>query len=1049
MIPSPWLRNPRLVISNGQTLQIRIRAGRALHQRRHASSLVILPFLNHRPSKQCGLQNRDRHFNRNFHNGKEVGFHAQNPLRNDQLKIEISQAELQGDGDIYDYLRIWQEKNDAQNRLGSMQPSGAVLNGGAMKGDMFEDDITTDEQFTDMFDMDEYNYSVDEDRSSTTFLPGDLVLIKSEHSPSDGLLAIYVRSLDKQPQFYTNRGKWLVAPSHLVELIARQIASTDALNVILPYFPTARVERGVLPQMGTEGGVPRPLGAPLVDSMRAFEIAAHNFYRRHLATLDDLYNVLVADGDVPIMTLDEIAQKALKLDPSTLLDSERYAIVKAINRLSFFISSNKVGPYAESYTIRPRVEAIAVSSVLLWTREYQDMKKRLAIGDTILDIEEHPLEQFVQKAQRIIHRSRRSRLPTVSFSVGPTTYKATDGEASSKVEVEPFSETDLIILDYFRMWSLPPGRMKLGYLKTAGSTILRATGLYEEMPLIPATGYLFLQEMGVFAPWQNLHVLSEQLALPGHGISEEGDRIEEASNKYCENLGPETLVDSMKESRKDWGNLPVFCVDDVTAAEIDDGFSIEPVAGSDNTYWVHVHVANPSAFIPPDSVVAKRAEYLKSSFYSPERIYPMLPSSLVHDHFSLAPNRPVITFSAKVNTEGDILETNIVNGTVNNLIYITPNKVRKLFGIDRDAAPSLTICVGDEPPERTRAELQDYIPEEHQSTFYILEKLMAGRRQKRMDKGALEFAFRQQPQPRIQSNKDLDIFYSVNNAGGYHYNADPAIRLSGLMRDPFQPMDSTKEDLVSHVMLLGGEVAGLWAKDHEVPLIFSGTWHHPEFTPVTGNNVPNEGTESIHLGLPRSFATSKPTPHTGLGMDQYVKATSPLRRYSDLLAHWQIEAVLRQQASGTTSLDQIATSLPFTEAEIDKHIARANWQISLKNRAQNRSREFWICQALFRAFYFKQAALPATFQCLIRAPYHDVTTRAHGLDRDEYHGTMLPFDMACLVTSEKTSADIQAGDLVDVELVSIDMYTLQVSVKFSRHVKRPANGIILENGAFL
>jgi len=43
---------------------------------------------------------------------------------------------------------------------------------------------------------------------------------------------------------------------------------------------------------------------------------------------------------------------------------------------------------------------------------------------------------------------------------------------------------------------------------------------------------------------------------------------------------------------------------------------------------------------------------------------------------------------------------------------------------------------------------------------------------------------------------------------------------------------------------------------------------------------------------PRVLST-KPGRHQGLGLDTYTQVTSPLRRYTDLLAHLQIRAFLR------------------------------------------------------------------------------------------------------------------------------------------------------------
>lgn len=37
------------------------------------------------------------------------------------------------------------------------------------------------------------------------------------------------------------------------------------------------------------------------------------------------------------------------------------------------------------------------------------------------------------------------------------------------------------------------------------------------------------------------------------------------------------------------------------------------------------------------------------------------------------------------------------------------------------------------------------------------------------------------------------------------------------------------------------------------------------------------------------LTTSKPLSHATLGLQRYVQATSPIRRFTDLLAHWQIK----------------------------------------------------------------------------------------------------------------------------------------------------------------
>ena len=45
--------------------------------------------------------------------------------------------------------------------------------------------------------------------------------------------------------------------------------------------------------------------------------------------------------------------------------------------------------------------------------------------------------------------------------------------------------------------------------------------------------------------------------------------------------------------------------------------------------------------------------------------------------------------------------------------------------------------------------------------------------------------------------------------------------------------------------------------------------------------------------MPKSEMSITPVRHAGLGLDTYTQATSPIRRYSDLLTHFQIKAHLR------------------------------------------------------------------------------------------------------------------------------------------------------------
>lgn len=96
-------------------------------------------------------------------------------------------------------------------------------------------------------------------------------------------------------------------------------------------------------------------------------------------------------------------------------------------------------------------------------------------------------------------------------------------------------------------------------------------------------------------------------------------------------------------------------------------------------------------------------------------------------------------------------------------------------------------------------------------------------------------------------------------------------------------------DVVREAMLMAGEAVGRFALDNEIPLPFTGQ-ERPvdEISPVTNLSE----SFAIRRKMKPSQQTIKPTPHAGLGMELYVQATSPLRRYLDLVVHQQLRAFL-------------------------------------------------------------------------------------------------------------------------------------------------------------
>ncbi|KAA3663871.1 MAG: RNB domain-containing ribonuclease [Chloroflexi bacterium] len=100
-------------------------------------------------------------------------------------------------------------------------------------------------------------------------------------------------------------------------------------------------------------------------------------------------------------------------------------------------------------------------------------------------------------------------------------------------------------------------------------------------------------------------------------------------------------------------------------------------------------------------------------------------------------------------------------------------------------------------------------------------------------------------------------------------------------------------DLVRDAMLMAGEAVARFAFENQIPLPYT-------TQDASSEPLPEASTLSEFFALRRKMSPSRqsstPGAHFGLGMGMYAQATSPLRRYLDLVVHQQLRAYLRGEA---------------------------------------------------------------------------------------------------------------------------------------------------------
>ncbi|MDR1986400.1 MAG: RNB domain-containing ribonuclease [Treponema sp.] len=306
------------------------------------------------------------------------------------------------------------------------------------------------------------------------------------------------------------------------------------------------------------------------------------------------------------------------------------------------------------------------------------------------------------------------------------------------------------------------------------------------------------------------------------------------------------------------------------AFAIDNSWSNDPddaISVEGPCLWVHV--ADPGASILPGSPVDGEARNRGATLYLPEGASLMIAEEALSLYaLGMEAVSPALSFKMVLNEAGTIMETDIFRSWV---------KVRRLTYEEADA---LLQQEGAEVPELS-------------ALFKIAEKNLARRR----TAGAVFMEF---PEVHIKVSEGQVAIEPV----AAHESAD----------------------MVRECMLLAGEGAAHWALRRRLPF--------PYVSQETGDlpNVPLRGIAGSYqlrrCMRPRTLSV-KPGIHWGLGLDVYTQVTSPLRRYTDLLAHQQIRAFLRQTA-------------PLGEEELILRLGAGEAATLATVQAERASRAHWI-----------------------------------------------------------------------------------------------------------
>lgn len=968
---------------------------------------------------------------------------------------------------IREHLRLWQEQQNKEAE--KMTPASSPLGSSSRGSQNIFTQSGEDDSFTEITednDMDEDGHiDLHPDEGVTDIFQnhvylrrGDLVELSTKSEP---ILAIFVQNLVSQCQLYTMRGEWVHREVTLVKFAVSRFVHPDDLNDILPYLPANEVVEEKLNRLQPIAvNAPRDAGTKLLEKMAAFNQAADSVFRTHADRLNRAYELIAPwreQAGRTCKSLKEISMTVLQKDAAELTPPMLWAVHRALiaaQNITFDTMNFRQNP---RYEIMPQQSLRSITLVREWVREFQENILEDVTASSTADLaslnemrSQNPIAGFVKKARGTIQRSRLTRPLSVNGGIGPSSVKIKPIEPFLKTYKDylsgHFDENEKLIIRYLDAWVTSRYINAMSNLSSLGPMILRAVGLYDGLELDERIGYTFLQELGVITPWENRTVYKmRSLRLPGHDtVSEETTRLR---IKAKLSLGSFAPTDSMEILRKDWGDLPVFCIDSAETLERDDGVSLEPVEGSPSEYWVHIHVANPSAFLAPQSPIGQYAAQLTESVYFPERKYPMLDPSATSLYFSLDSGRPCLTFSARMSTNGDILEKKITPGRVQNVHYFTPNAVGRGLGIiasEESETASLLTVGGEIPamPKDLNPKTGEIPQPSHIDQLRTLADLGAASRRRRLRNGAHAFYsgdYSGATYPQVFLSKNVPRPFQVNSEIMRRFEGDPIITIKRETADSGQV-----GIIVSDLMVLAGEIAASWCSERGIPIPYRGLLRNPEPSEspedfkrnIIDPTIVSNGRADLHDLLRygeligRTAISATPLEHLVLGLPAYCKATSPLRRYVDLYAHWQIEAALRHEAeTGTTLAGSSDDSyLPFPRQAVEDYAATALHSDKKIRFAKMAATRHWIVQALHRAFYFKEAPLPEFFK-----------VRATGKTVGFSTGFMTWLNIKCQLPHSEGSmreGGCKRGDVWEARLRLVDPYHVNIQMEMVRLLER-------------
>ncbi|MCK5784340.1 MAG: RNB domain-containing ribonuclease, partial [Desulfobacterales bacterium] len=325
-------------------------------------------------------------------------------------------------------------------------------------------------------------------------------------------------------------------------------------------------------------------------------------------------------------------------------------------------------------------------------------------------------------------------------------------------------------------------------------------------------------------------------------------------------------------NRKDLTQLPVMTIDGEETLDYDDAMSIEKEG---NDYRIGIHIVDVGHFVKKGDLFDREALSRVSSIYTPDRKISMLPTDLSENLCSLIAGqiRPAITISILLNAFAKVKDVDIFPSLIKVKHQLTYTEIDQMVKDDEN--------------------------------IKTLHALAGHFRSFRLNSGAIQITL-----PEIGIVIDDDATIIINR-----YDRESPGRM-----------------MVAEMMILANWLMARFLTENDTPAIFRSQ-------PPPKNRLIKDENGTLfeycvqRKMLSRGILDHKPEHHSGLGLNAYITATSPIRKFFDLATQRQVRSVLGLEKS-------------YTKDEIDYFIQLLEQPMRDIGRIQFMRKRYWILKYL-------------------------------------------------------------------------------------------------------